>query len=411
MKVSKKYTIAEAELATEFAEIVKNNGASGEIEQTATGYIVTVTFDYEPQPDTPANGATTNIAEGSGWERLIAAYSVFPDTPPQLKTASLSQWILESGRGTSDLARDHLNFGGLMYRDRMAGLATPVTYTGSDGLKTDYCKFTSVDAFIRGYWHFISSGPYDGWDQYSEDSAGYIRHIAGKYAADPEYSAKVQSLFAEAQKLLGGTAPTEAPTILPTGAKLAIVVGHNSVSPGAHAVLPLDVYEFAFNTKVAEGMVAEAAEFNIEAKKFHRVATSSYSKEIETAYSAVAEWKPDAIVELHFNSFNAASAGTEMLFRAGDNRAREFALKLVAETHDLLNLPLRHSDGLVAATNGDRGYKSLSAIPSIPTVLTEPFFGSNPTECAVVAVIGPVGLGRAYLRAARDWIVAEGVGQ
>nr|WP_237681833.1 glucosaminidase domain-containing protein [Agrobacterium vitis] len=177
----------------------------------------------------------------------------------------MSQWIVESARGTSDLAKDHLNFGGIMYRDRMEGFATPVTYIGSNGLTTVYCKFASVDAFIKGYWHFISSGPYDGWNQYTEDAAGYIRHIGGKYVQDPQYVTKVQALFKEALELLG--ASTSATDFIQAGAKttrLAVVVGHNSVSPGAYAVSPLDINEYAFNTKVADGMVAEAGEFNIE---------------------------------------------------------------------------------------------------------------------------------------------------
>nr|WP_237681834.1 N-acetylmuramoyl-L-alanine amidase [Agrobacterium vitis] len=110
-------------------------------------------------------------------------------------------------------------------------------------------------------------------------------------------------------------------------------------------------------------------------KRFLRVAESSYSKEISTAYATVAAWNPDLIVELHFNSFNASSSGIEMLFKVGDARAKSFALKLATETKDLLKLPLRHGDGLLVAAPGARGYASLSTIPDVPTVLTEPFFG------------------------------------
>lgn len=34
-----------------------------------------------------------------------------------LKSVTTAQWALESGRGTSDLAVNHLNFGGLKWRE------------------------------------------------------------------------------------------------------------------------------------------------------------------------------------------------------------------------------------------------------------------------------------------------------
>jgi len=74
----------------------------------------------------------------SVWQDLISIYRGYSAKPEQLKKASLAQWILESGRGTSELARNYLNFAGLKYRDRMAGYATPVTHTGADKVTTTY---------------------------------------------------------------------------------------------------------------------------------------------------------------------------------------------------------------------------------------------------------------------------------
>jgi hypothetical protein len=69
----------------------------------------------------------------SQWEDLIDLYRSTPDISIDLKIASLAQWILESGRGQSELARRHHNFAGIKFRARMSQHARPVDYRGSDG--------------------------------------------------------------------------------------------------------------------------------------------------------------------------------------------------------------------------------------------------------------------------------------
>jgi hypothetical protein len=147
------------------------------------------------------------------WQELVTVYRGHTGKSAQLKVASLAQWIFESDRGTRSLAKDHLNFAGLKYRDEMAMYATPVTYTRVDHETTTYCKFASLTNFIEGYWHFITSpaAPYGKWQDYSADSAGYISYIAA--AGDcpfPGYVADVSRLLPEATTLLGPT-PGAAP--------------------------------------------------------------------------------------------------------------------------------------------------------------------------------------------------------
>jgi N-acetyl-anhydromuramyl-L-alanine amidase AmpD len=144
------------------------------------------------------------------WTDLISKYRNYPDASASLKIASLAQWIQESGHGSSPLAQQHLNFAGLKYRERMSGYTQPVDYKGTDGEETTYCKFSSLDAFIKGYWHFIESGPYDDWKKYKSDASGYIDYISPKYAGDKNYAKAVKSLLSEASGLLG-IAPSEGP--------------------------------------------------------------------------------------------------------------------------------------------------------------------------------------------------------
>ncbi|MGO4842651.1 hypothetical protein AB4144_61315, partial [Rhizobiaceae sp. 2RAB30] len=87
-------------------------------------------------------------------------------------------------------------------------------------------------------------------------------------------------------------------------------------------------------------------------------------------------------------------------------RGRKLGLNLVGEVGALLGLTIRHGNGLKAPQPGDRGYASVVA-SAAPTVLVEPFFGSNRNDCLRVAAAGEEALGRAYLRAVRDWVTAE----
>ncbi|TVV72053.1 glucosaminidase domain-containing protein [Sphingomonas solaris] len=91
-------------------------------------------------------------------ERLAAAYRGHALPHPALKPVTLAQWLLESGRGTSALARDHLNFAGLKWRAEMAPFATRVDHAAHDGADA-YCRFASVEAFIGGYWAFLARRP------------------------------------------------------------------------------------------------------------------------------------------------------------------------------------------------------------------------------------------------------------
>lgn len=140
----------------------------------------------------------------SAWNDLITAYRAFSAVTDEQRVGSLAQWIVESGRGESALAREYLNFGGLKFRQRMVGHADPVDYRGSDGELTTYSKFSSIDGFINGYWHFISSGPYTKWRDFSGNASGYVKYLADAgYAADPGYVLKVISVIPEARELLG----------------------------------------------------------------------------------------------------------------------------------------------------------------------------------------------------------------
>lgn len=142
--------------------------------------------------------------------RLAEIYAGETIRHANLKTVTLAQWMLESGRGTSDLATQHYNFGGLKWRPEMAAFATRVLYQAHDGLDA-YCKFATLENFIAGYWAFIARAPYSGWEAHVDTPQDYINFIGPIYTPKKGYAAAVLTLMGEAQALLDTPSEEHAP--------------------------------------------------------------------------------------------------------------------------------------------------------------------------------------------------------
>lgn len=98
---------------------------------------------------------------------------------PHLKRTVLAQWALESGWGTSDLAKKHFNYAGMKWREGMYTVAEPVIYNACDG-KTKYCKFKDNYKFIEGYWRRLDLiNAYDGWREAATVSADKFVNFIG----------------------------------------------------------------------------------------------------------------------------------------------------------------------------------------------------------------------------------------
>lgn len=132
---------------------------------------------------------------------LVARYKSKTIEFPNLKPVTCAMWILESARGGSGLARNHLNFAGMKYRTEISEFCKRVLYTAHDG-PGYYCEFPDLDSFIEGYWAFLDRTPYDGWRDLALDEHAFIHHIGGVWAEDPAYVTKVLSLLPEARELL-----------------------------------------------------------------------------------------------------------------------------------------------------------------------------------------------------------------
>ena len=156
-----------------------------------------------------------------------------------LRAVTLAQWTLESGYGNSKLASEHLNFAGLKWRPEMQGFAKPVTYAAHDGTEK-YCKFDSLPAFLKGYWHFLDRDPYDGWRDHAGSPQDFIRFIGPIYTPTHLYAENVLALVARAQELLdassGGLAPPGGGGAAPGGAGETLTPPGTSETPPKPAI-------------------------------------------------------------------------------------------------------------------------------------------------------------------------------
>ena len=134
--------------------------------------------------------------------KLVKKYKGVEVEFPALKGISIAQWILESGRGTSGLAKLHNNFAGMKWRTEMMPFAKRVLFDAPSE-RAYFCHFHDLTNFIDGYWAFLDRPPYDGWRNHTADPYDFIEFIGPIWATDASYVDKVSDLLAEAENLLG----------------------------------------------------------------------------------------------------------------------------------------------------------------------------------------------------------------
>ena len=248
-----------------------------------------------------------------------------------LKEVTLAQWILESGRATSELATEHFNFGGLKWRSEMSPFATRVSYQAHDGVD-DYCKFANIESFISGYWAFIGRAPYAGWEDHAGSGEDYIRFIGSKYTPTPGYANRVLELVPEARTLLesvgqingGGTATTTLPSlgtiVIDPGHGGTEMVGHSSPNNATSVSGVLEkTLTLEFCLLLRDFLNDKAQQMN---KRIKVVLTRDRDVNlgiVDRAHFAKTN-KANLFVCLHFNGGgNPNTRGVETFYRAQSN--------------------------------------------------------------------------------------------
>jgi len=262
-------------------------------------------------------------------KRLASVYVGERIRHPKLRDVTMAQWLLESGRGTSGLATEHLNFGGLKWRPEMVGFATKVEFEAHDGVDF-YCKFATLENFINGYWRFLERAPYSGWEEHAGSGEDFIRFIGPIYTPSEGYVGKVLNLVAEAKGLLAsvgeepdtpGTAGTALGTIVidPGHGGTARVGGSSpnnaiSVSGVKEKKLTLD-----FSTILREELLNQAQAAG-ETVKVVLTRTTDVNVGIKARARVSFNNRAKLFLCIHFNgSADATPRGVETYFRDASN--------------------------------------------------------------------------------------------
>lgn len=112
VRIYKGFSLAEAQTR---AKMFTDDGATVEIVEDGGSYAIRVSYPDDPagaSEDDPGSTPQATPIPASGnseppksvgpkWGDLIAEYKAYDSVPFELKVASLSQWILESNRGTA----------------------------------------------------------------------------------------------------------------------------------------------------------------------------------------------------------------------------------------------------------------------------------------------------------------------
>lgn len=154
-----------------------------------------------------------------------------------------------------------------------------------------------------------------------------------------------------------------------SGKKIALVVGHSSVSQGAYG--NMGISEFHYWDRFLKKNIMNFTDEN-EYQIFYRsTGGSGYSERMRELHSRIDEWEADISVSFHFNGAGKAYInGHEILYyNAG---------KTLAEKLDIIfdkNLDNRDR-GVKKVNKGDRGSGFLRRGKS-KCILVEPFFASH----------------------------------
>ena len=154
--------------------------------------------------------------------------------------------------------------------------------------------------------------------------------------------------------------------------RTAFVVGHTKKDKGAYSE-HLKVSEWDFYNEVLSHLKNPTV-------FYHDPKISGYTKRIKNTASKLNKVDFDLVIELHFNAATPQANGCETLYYFNSKKSREYARKFSEVVNRWTTIKLRNS-GLKALVNSkDRGFASVF-YPKAPTILIEPFFGSNEGDC------------------------------
>lgn len=157
---------------------------------------------------------------------------------------------------------------------------------------------------------------------------------------------------------------------------LAICVGHSRrVDMGASSC-DNTTTEWDYNLRVAKAMASHLNTLGVPSVIVCEYQGEGYSEAMEWLGKELKAKKVKAAIELHFNSAGESAHGSEMLHWHRSSKGKALAECL---QESVVNEFKTRSRGAKGLTGQQRGSKFLQVTPC-PSVIAEPFFGSNEDE-------------------------------
>lgn len=156
--------------------------------------------------------------------------------------------------------------------------------------------------------------------------------------------------------------------------RVAFVIGHHEKAQGAYSEY-FGQSEWEFYKEVSKWI-----EYDIDVF-YHDPAIKSYTQRIKNTASKLDNF--DLVIEAHFNAATPKANGVETLYYFESEKGKEYAKMFSDIINTQTGIKLRNN-GLKALVNKkDRGFASVY-YPKPPTILIEPFFGSNMNDSQLI---------------------------
>lgn len=160
--------------------------------------------------------------------------------------------------------------------------------------------------------------------------------------------------------------------------KTAIIVGHHQNGKGATSPF-LGKSEFDFYSEVVELLKDEQG---VEIFKYDPI--KSYTARVKKLAKEVNSKGFQLVIELHFNAAIPQANGCETLYYFASKKSQQLAIEFSEVVNAWTGIKIRGNNGAKALVNeNDRGFGTVYYYAA-PTILIEPFFGSNETDCVKI---------------------------
>lgn len=154
--------------------------------------------------------------------------------------------------------------------------------------------------------------------------------------------------------------------------KIAIVIGHTKLRPGACGFdIPC---EFEYNRKVAEHLSDVADIYYYDSYNL------GYKAMVKRNATKLNRKNYDLVLELHYNAASPQANGTEIFYYFNNRIGKKLASNLSILISSTFKLKNRGAKPMV--NKNQRGFWALF-YPNATTLLLEPFFGSNEREACI----------------------------